>query len=85
MVIGFMAGDAKADVGEIKSESTKLVNEFVRRFKARNGTIICRELLGYDISTSEGLKAVKDRNLSVTHCSKFVRDAAEIISELLES
>ena len=60
-----------------------LVKEFAREFKSRNGSITCRELLGCDISTYEGMKLAEENGLFITRCPKFVRDAAEIIEQIL--
>jgi C_GCAxxG_C_C family probable redox protein len=77
MVIG-LKGDASAP------EATyHLVDRFLERFKARHGSIFCRELLGYDISTPQGLQAIKDRGLFDNLCPKFVRTSAEILEEIL--
>jgi len=57
--------------------------EFAERFKERNGSLVCRDLLGCDISQPEGLQRAKDEKLLTTLCPKFVRDAAEILGEML--
>jgi len=55
--------------------------EFIERFKARNGTVLCKELLGCDLGTPQG-RAVARRDRSFkTRCPNFVRDAAEILEE----
>jgi len=55
---------------------------FIERFKERNGTVSCKELLGCDLGTPEG-RAVARRDRSFkTRCPKFVRDAAEILEEM---
>jgi len=56
----------------------------VARFKARNETTECRELLGCDVSTFEGLKAAKKERHFNTRCPKFVQDAVEILEEILK-
>jgi C_GCAxxG_C_C family probable redox protein len=83
MVIGLKHGKIKAEDEAAKEKTYLIVREFVERFKSRNGSIKCRELLGYDISTLEGIKLIKEKNLFYTICVKYVRDAAEIIEELL--
>ncbi len=60
------------------------VVEFSERFKKMNGSLICRELLGCDISTQEGMKEAQDRQLFKTICVKMVEDAVKIL-EALES
>lgn len=61
-----------------------LVRRFSEMFIARNGSLRCRDLLGYDNSTAEGRKAIKEKKLSSTICKKIDRDAAEILEELLQ-
>ena len=84
MVIGLKAGNTKASDRKSKRETNRLAKEFLELFQARNNSVICRELLGCDISTPEGAKAAKDGKLIPTQCPKFVRDAAEIVEEVLE-
>ena len=56
--------------------------EFIERFKTRNGTVSCKELLGCDLGTPEGrATARRDRSFK-TRCPNFVRDAAEILEEM---
>lgn len=84
MVIGLKHGKTKIEDKQAKEKTYSLVKEFVDRFKSRNGSIVCRELLGCDISTPEGMKLVKEKKLTTTLCPKFVQDAAEIIEQILE-
>jgi len=55
----------------------------VKKFKTRNGSIVCRELLGYDISTPKGKQLAEEKQLFATLCPKYVQDAADIIEEIL--
>jgi len=68
---------------EEKERLYGLVNKFTEKFKSKNGSILCKELLGYNIGTPEGMKAVKEKGLINTLCPKLVRDAAEILEEIL--
>ena len=84
MVIGLKHGRTAARDKELQEKTYGMVKEFVDRFKARNGSIVCRELLGYDISTPEGMALAKQRKVIATLCPKYVRDAAEIVEQILE-
>ncbi len=84
MVIGLKNGGASIEDAQAHETTYGLINEFVRRFRSRNRSIICRELLGCDISTPGGLKSARQQNLFTTICPRYVRDAAEIIEEILE-
>ena len=83
MVIGLKYGRTRLDDDAAKLKTYALVQEFTREFKARNGTIVCRELLGCDIGTPDGERIAKEEKLFSTLCPRFVRDAAEILEEIL--
>lgn len=83
MVIGLKYGNTRVDDRQAKEKTYSLVKEFVEKFKSRNGSIACRELLGCDISTPEGMEIAKEKNLFATLCPKLVSDAAEIIEQTL--
>jgi C_GCAxxG_C_C family probable redox protein len=82
MVIGLKYGKSKADDNQAREKTYELVREFVSRFKARNGSIVCKELLGCDLSTPEGMKLAKETGVAATLCPKFVQNAAEILKEI---
>jgi C_GCAxxG_C_C family probable redox protein len=84
MVIGLKHARIKAMDYFSKEEIYDFAAEFITRFRERNETIVCRELLGCDVTTTEGLKvARKDRKFK-KQCPKYVRDAAEILEEMLK-
>ncbi len=82
MVLGLRYGGTSPD-RDAKEAAYARIREFAARFKARNGSLVCRDLLGCDISTPEGHDSAKERNLFATACPKFVRDAAAILEEML--
>lgn len=63
---------------EAKEKIYNMVREFIARYKERNNSILCRELLGADINTPEG------RERAHILCPKLVRDSAEILEEMLK-
>jgi len=83
MVIGLKYGKTKVNDEKAKDKTYSLVKKFVNRFKAKNKSIICKELLGCDISTAKGVRIFKEKNFISTRCPKFVQDSAEIVEEIL--
>jgi len=83
MAIGLKYGKIRADDNEAKDKTYALVQEFSERFVARNKSLNCTELLGCDLGTAEGREKAKEQNLMAMVCEKLVRDAAEILEELL--
>jgi C_GCAxxG_C_C family probable redox protein len=59
------------------------VQSFVERFEAKLGTTLCRDLLGCDIRTPEGLAEAATLDLFKTRCPQYVKDAVEILEEML--
>jgi len=85
MVIGLAYGHTTVENQDLKEETYKLVNEFVSQFKARNGSIKCRELIGYDMCTPEKLQQANESGVFDTVCPRLVEDSAEIISMLIKN
>ncbi len=83
MVIGLKYGRISIEDEESKERTYRLVRKFAKRFKSRNKSIQCGELLGVDITTVEGLEEAREKALFKTRCPAFVRDAAEILEEIL--
>ncbi len=83
MTIGLKHAKLTAQDEQGKQRSYQFAQEFVRRFVKRNGSIVCRDLIGCDISTPEGMQKARDQGVFKTLCPKLVRDGAEIVGELL--
>ena len=58
------------------------VSEFLSRFEEGCGSIICRDLLGCDLSTPEGMKQAVKNDLFKTVCPKMIEVAADLVEEL---
>lgn len=84
MALGLKYGATDAADKETKEQAYVLVQEFSRRFATRNGDdLSCKGLLGCDISTPDGQKMAAELGLYKSICPKLVKDAAEIVEELL--
>ena len=83
MVLGLKYGNTTAEDKEAKAKTYTKVEEYTNRFKARNGSVTCRELLSCDLSTPEGMKEAKDKGLFSSICPRIVQDAVEILEEML--
>ena len=84
MVIGLKHGKTRAEDDEAKERAYRLVQEFAGQFKARHGSIVCRELLGCDLSIPEQRALAQEKKLTATLCPGFVHDAAEIVEQILD-
>lgn len=84
MAIGLTSSKTTEAEDNRKVEGYRLVREFSKRFTDINGSIDCRELLGVDLSTDEGLAAASASGVFKTHCAEYVEDAVRILEEILE-
>jgi len=75
LVIGLKYGDDKT-VGNLKTE------EYIKAFKEKNGSIVCRDLLGCDISTPDGKEKAVIDNLFKTRCVDMVINAVQTLEDL---
>lgn len=82
MALGLARGAATP---EGKEEIYRLGREFMRRFEEKHGSLLCRDLIGCDISTPEGLQRAHDSGVTMTVCPKLVHDSAGIVQEMLEN
>jgi C_GCAxxG_C_C family probable redox protein len=82
MVLGLRYGGAAPD-REAKDAVYAQIGELVEQFKARHGSLTCKNLLGCDIGTPEGYRLARQKNLFGTTCPTFVRDAVAILEEML--
>lgn len=84
IVLGILCGYDDPKAAEAKTAHYHLVQEFAKRFREKNGTILCRELL-------KGVKTVPGNDpeprtpeyYASRPCLRYVRDAAQIVDELL--
>lgn len=83
MVLGLKHGHFIAGDAERKSHIAELTKEFHNRFEAMNGSIICKELLGYNSSIEEERAIIEEKGLFKTVCPKAIEDAISILEEML--
>ena len=69
-----------------KGDSYKLVQELAEEFKAENGSIICRELLGLDHKKDEPVaEARTEAYYKKRPCAELVHLAATIVGKKIQS
>jgi C_GCAxxG_C_C family probable redox protein len=79
MILGLRFG---SDDAAAKADVYPMITEFQSRFESRCESVACRDLLGCDISTPEGMEHATGKNLFKTICPKMVETAAEILEEM---
>jgi C_GCAxxG_C_C family probable redox protein len=81
LALGLARGSATI---EEKEETYRIAEDYVRRFRDLHGAILCRALIGHDLSTPDGLRNAREQNVFKTVCPGLVRDAAKLAAIFLE-
>jgi C_GCAxxG_C_C family probable redox protein len=84
MVLGLKLGRVVADDTAAKEKNYRLVHEFVESFNKRFASCMCRDLLGFEPGAPESSQKFKDDPVLEKRCAGFVREAAEILDEIIE-
>ena len=81
----FMAAGLAFSGKDNKAEQYKIVQELAKRFKDKNGSIICRELLnGIESSTSPIPSERTETYYKKRPCIELVGDSVEIFEEYIK-
>lgn len=83
MVLGLQCGHIHADSKEEYDVAHRKAEEFIACFKEKQGTVVCRELLGYDVTKPEDMAEIRKQGLFDHICPQMVRCAVEIVEEML--
>ena len=83
LIVGLVHGQDHAEEQEANGPVHEKVAEFVKRFAEVNGALRCRDLIGLDVSSEEGLREYHAQNLH-ERCSAIVSNAVRVILELLD-
>lgn len=82
-VIGLKHGKIRADDQAAKDTVNALVKNLFERFRRRHGSLLCRDLLGCDISTREGAALAKNDARFADLCPLLVESAVDILEDIL--
>jgi C_GCAxxG_C_C family probable redox protein len=82
LVIGLKNGYKSADDQAGKELCAGEIKQFTDRFRAENGALVCRDILGVDTSEDEGRKYALEHNLFNTVCVDMVTSAVEILEDM---
>jgi len=81
MAIGIKYGTNEPPMGK-ETRAYELGETFYRRFEKQNGSVMCRELIGLDLSDTEQRKKAREEHVFEKKCTAFVKSAVEILAAL---
>ena len=84
MVLGSLYGQHdKTD--PVSRETANTVNDkMMEGFAAISGSYLCKDLLGCDISTAEGVAYARERNLFTEVCPRMVANAVDVLEQIIQ-
>lgn len=83
LVLGLRYGTDAPNDKNTRYDLYRKTQDLMQRFKNHAGSLYCRQLLGFDMSTPEGLAASRKPG-AFEPCPQFVRIAAESLDTLLK-
>ena len=83
IALGIKYATIKPNDKETKDKLLGLKKEFEEKFCKKHGSCKCKEILGYDLSTEEGMAKIMEEKLLESKCPKVVLDACDIIDKML--
>ncbi|MCH5273776.1 MAG: C_GCAxxG_C_C family protein [Lachnospiraceae bacterium] len=83
MVLGLKYGQSEAEDLESRQKTNDVTSEFLEMFRDENGSYLCKELLGCDLGTAEGIEFARTHNLFTEFCPAMVISAVKIAEHLM--
>lgn len=86
MVAGMKYGYTDPEDSTSKAEHYKRIQELAEQFKEKNGSLVCRDLLGLSVQSESYIPEKRTAEYYKKRpCAEIVGDAAEIIYEFIKS
>jgi C_GCAxxG_C_C family probable redox protein len=83
MALGFSCSAKDGQDLETKMHAKHLTQDFLQRFSSQHGSLLCRELIGQDLTTPEGLNRAIESGVFQKICPGLVRDGVQTLQAVL--
>jgi C_GCAxxG_C_C family probable redox protein len=83
MALGIRYGTKGPSVGN-RLKAYELAHKFYKQFERQHGSVLCRELIVYDLSNPEELEKARKAKVFEEKCVNFVKKAVATLVELSE-
>ena len=84
LALGLKFGQADESDIQSRLKTNEVTDSFLAEFKKENGSYMCKELLGCDLSTQEGIAMAVEKKLFTEFCPKMVESATKIAEDILK-
>jgi C_GCAxxG_C_C family probable redox protein len=83
MALGIRFGSCTPNDTEGKLRANSKAIEFIEAFKEKHGTLLCKELLGYNPGIPDDMQKIIELGLHDTVCPQAIIDAVEIAESII--
>lgn len=80
MVIGMKHGHASSDA-DAKAATKEKIQQFNRKFIGEHGSLICKKLIGFDISKPGEAEAANEAGVFRSKCPVFIKTACTLLEK----
>ena len=85
MVLGLAQQMSLENPREGIDKTYELQRKFNQKFESIHGSLICKDLIGYDLNTPEGLAEARAVKVFTSVCPRFVADSVKILEVIFKS
>ena len=68
-----------------RDKTYPLFQEFTRRFTGKNGSVMCSDLMGYNLNNPDELKQANEQRIFLARCPEMIRNATDTTEDILPS
>jgi C_GCAxxG_C_C family probable redox protein len=83
LVLGAKFGNADPADTARRDKAYAAAAGLVDAFRREHGTVLCRELTGFDLRDAQQLQRAREQGVFADRCPVFVKTAAAILEEML--
>jgi C_GCAxxG_C_C family probable redox protein len=85
LIIGMKFGTTDPIDFPAKEKAYNKASELLDRFAAENKSVLCKELIPYDMKNPEELKKAREAGIFTQKCPLFVLSAGKILESIINS
>jgi C_GCAxxG_C_C family probable redox protein len=85
LIIGMKFGTTDPANFPAKEKAYNKTNELLEKFSAENKSVLCKELIGYDMKNPEELKKAREEGVFTKQCPLYVLSAGRILESIINS
>ena len=83
MVLGSLYGQHDLADKDSREDSNEVTDRMTLGFAEACGSCVCKDILGYDLSTPEGKQQAREKKLFEERCPQMVANAVAVLEKII--